>query len=80
VNFSIPDQRVATSRLEVHQAPAQGRLEVIQPNVVVYIPADGYVGPDEFQYGGSGTGLQGRTVPFNVRVQVRVIRHDEPLR
>ena len=80
VNFSIPDQRVATSRLEVHQAPAQGRLEVIQPNVVVYIPADGYVGPDEFQYGGSGPGLQGRTVPFNVRVQVRVIRHDEPLR
>jgi hypothetical protein len=80
VNFSIPDQRVATSRLEVHQAPAQGRLEVVQPNVVVYIPADGYIGPDEFQYGGSGPGLQGRTVPFNVRVQVRVIRHDEPLR
>ena len=79
-NFTIPEQRVATSRLEIHQAPAQGRLEIVQPNIVVYISTDGYVGPDEFQYGGSGPGLQGRTVPFNVRVEVRVVRRDEPLR
>jgi len=80
VNFSIPDQRVATSRLEVHQAPAQGRLEIVQPNIVVYTPTAGYTGPDEFQYGGSGPGLQGRSVPFNVRVSVRVVGPDEPLR
>ncbi len=80
VNFTIPDQRVATSRLEVHQAPAQGRLEIVQPNIVVYTPTAGYTGPDEFQYGGSGRGLEGRTVPFNVRIHVRVVRPDEPLR
>jgi Bacterial Ig domain len=80
VNFSIPEQRVPTSRLEVHQAPAQGRLEIVQPNVVVYTPTAGYSGPDEFQYGGSGPGLQGRAVPFNVRVSVRVVGPDEPLR
>src|SRR5258706_9981254 len=57
VNFTIPDQRVATSRLEVHQAPAQGRLEIVQPNIVVYTPTAGYTGPDEFQYGGRGRGL-----------------------
>jgi len=80
VNFTIPEQRVATSRLEVHQAPAQGQLEIVQPNIVVYTPTTGYTGPDEFQYGGSGRGLEGRTVPFNVRVHVRVVRQDEPLR
>src|SRR5258705_1349772 len=80
VNFTIPDQRVATSRLEVHQAPAQGRLEIVQPNIVVYTPTAGYTGPDEFQYGGSGPGLEGRTLPVNVRIHLRVVRPDEALR
>jgi hypothetical protein len=30
-NFTVPEQQVATSRLEVVQAPEQGRLEIIQP-------------------------------------------------
>ena len=80
VNFSIPEQRVATSRLEVHQAPAQGRLEIIQPNIVVYTATADYTGPDEFQYGGSGRGLEVRTVPFNVRIHVRIVGPDDPLR
>ena len=49
-NFTVPEQRVATSRLEIVRAPAQGRLSVIEPNVVAYTPNAGYAGPDEFQY------------------------------
>ena len=63
VNFTVPEQRIATSRLEVVRAPAQGRLEVIQPNVVAYTPNAGYTGPDEFHYGGSGPGREGRILP-----------------
>src|SRR5258706_3259271 len=74
VNFTIPDQRVATSRLEVRQAPAQGRLEIVQPNIVVYTPTAGYTGPDEFQYGGGGPGLGGRAVPFHMRSYLRLVR------
>jgi hypothetical protein len=78
-NFTVPEQRVATSRLEVVRAPAQGQLEVIQPNVVAYTPNAGYTGPDEFQYGGRGPGREGRTLPFSVRIQVRVVAPDAPL-
>ena len=80
VNFTVPEQRIATSRLEVVRAPAQGRLEVIQPNVVAYTPNAGYTGPDEFHYGGSGPGREGRILPFSVQIQVRVIGPDAPLR
>jgi len=80
VNFTVPEQRIATSRLEVVRAPAQGRLEVIQPNVVAYTPNAGYTGPDEFHYGGSGPGREGRILPFSVRLQVRVVAPDAPLR
>jgi len=79
-NFIVPEQRVVTSRLEVVQAPAQGRLEVIQPNVVAYTPNAGYTGPDEFLYGGSGPGREGRLLPFGVRIQVRVVGPDAPVR
>ena len=79
-NFTVPEQRVATSRLEVVRAPVQGRLEVIQPNIVAYSPNAGYTGPDEFHYGGSGPGREGRTLPFSVRIQVRVVAPDAPLR
>jgi len=77
-NFTVPEQRVATSRLEVTRTPAQGRLVVIEPNVVAYTPNAGYTGPDEFQYGGSGPGREGRTVPFSVRIRVRVVAPDAP--
>ena len=80
VNFTVPEQRVATSRLEIVRAPGQGRLEVIQPNVVAYTPNSRYTGADEFQYGGSGPGREGRTLPFSVRIQVRVVGPDAPLR
>jgi hypothetical protein len=80
VNFTIPEQRVATSRLEVTGAPAHGRLEIVQPNVVAYVPDAGYRGPDDFHYGGSGPGREGRTLPFTVRIQVRVVGPDAPLR
>jgi hypothetical protein len=80
VNFTVPEQRVATSRLEIVRAPAQGRLVVIAPNVIAYTPNAGYTGPDEFQYGGDGPGREGRTVPFSVRIQVRVVGADEPVR
>lgn len=80
VNFTVPEQRIATSRLEVVRAPAQGRLEVIQPNVVAYTPNAGYTGPDEFHYGGSGPGREGRILPFSVQIQVRVVAPDAPVR
>ena len=79
-NFTVPEERIATSRLEVLRAPAQGRLEIIQPNVVAYTPNAGYTGPDEFHYGGSGPGREGRTLPFSVRIQVRVVGPDAPVR
>jgi hypothetical protein len=80
VNFSVPEQRVATTRLEIARPPAQGRLAVINPNVVAYTPNPGYTGPDEFEYEGSGPGREGRPVPFSVRIQVRVVGPDGPLR
>ena len=80
VNFTVPDQRVATSRLEVVRAPAQGRVVIIGPNVVAYSPNTGYTGPDEFQYEGSGPGRDGRTIPFRVRIEVRVVERNAPLR
>jgi len=80
VNFTVPETRVPTSRLEVVRAPAQGRLEIIQPNVVAYTPARGYAGPDEFHYGGSGPGREGQILPFSVRIQVQVVGPDAPLR
>lgn len=79
-NFTVPEQRVATNRLDVVRAPEQGRLEVIQPNVVAYTPRAGYAGPDEFHYGGSGPGREGRTLPFSVRISVRVVGPEDPLR
>ena len=57
-----------------------GMGEVIQPNVVAYTPNAGYTGPDEFHYGGSGPGREGRILPFSVQIQVRVIGPDAPLR
>ena len=80
VNFTVPEQRVATSRLEIVRAPAQGRLVVIEPNVVAYTPNAGYEGPDEFPYAGSGPGREGQALPFSVRIQVRVVGADAPLR
>ncbi len=80
VNFTVPEQRVATSRLEIARPPAQGRLVVIEPNVVAYTPNPGYTGPDEFEYGGSGPGRDGRPLSFNVRIQVRVVGRDRPMR
>jgi Big-like domain-containing protein len=80
VNFTVPEQRVATDRLEIVRAPVQGRLEITQPNVIAYTPNSGYAGPDEFQYEGSGPGREGRTLPFSVRIQVRVVGADAPLR
>lgn len=79
-NFTVPEQRVATDRLEVVRAPAHGRLEVIQPNVVAYTPSAGYTGPDEFHYGGSGPGREGPTLPFSVRVRVQVVGPGAPVR
>ena len=80
VNFTVPDQRVATNRLEIVRAPAHGRLVVIEPNVMAYSPNTGYTGSDEFQYEGSGPGRDGRTIPFSVRIQVRVVGRAEPVR
>jgi hypothetical protein len=80
VNFTVPEQRVATSRLEVTGAPAHGRLEIVQPNIVAYVPDADYRGPDEFHYGGRGPGREGRTLPFSVRIEVRVVSPDTPLR
>jgi hypothetical protein len=80
VNFIIPEQRVAPSRLDVTGAPAHGRIEIVQPNVVAYTPDADYRGPDEFHYGGSGPGREGRILPFTVRIQVRVVAPDAPPR
>jgi len=80
VNFAVPEQRVATTRLEIVRAPEQGQLAIIQPNVVAYTPIVGYTGPDEFHYGGDGPGREGRILPFSVRIQVRVVGPDAPLR
>jgi hypothetical protein len=80
VNFTVPDQRVATSRLEVVRPPAHGRVVVIGPNVVAYRPSIGYTGPDEFHYEGNGPGRDGRTLPFGVRIQVRVVGPDASVR
>jgi len=80
VNFTVPEQRVATTRLEIVRAPEQGRLAIIQPNVVAYTPNAGYTGPDEFQYGGSGPGREGRILPLSVRIQVQVVGPDAPQR
>ena len=62
------------------KAPEHGRLEIIQPNVVASTPREGFTGLDEFAYGGSGPGRESRTLPFNVRVSVRVVRPGEALR
>jgi hypothetical protein len=80
VNFTVPEERIATSRLEVVRVPAQGRLEIIQPNVVAYTPNAGYTGPDEFHYGGSGPGREGRILPFSVQIRVRVVGPDAQVR
>ena len=80
VNFSAPESRVATSRLEIVKAPAGGRLEIVQPNVVAYTPREGFTGADEFAYGGSGPGREGRTLPFSVRISVRVVGPGEAVR
>jgi len=80
VNFTVPEQRVATSRLAIVRAPEHGRLEIVQPNVVAYVPDTDYRGSDEFHYGGSGPGREGRTLPFSVRIQVRVVGPDAPVR
>lgn len=61
-------------------ASAQESQEVIQPNVVAYTPNAGYTGPAEFQYERSGPGRDGRTLPFGVRIQVRVVGPDAPVR
>jgi hypothetical protein len=79
-NFTVPEQRVASSRLEVTRAAAQGRLVVIQPNVVAFSPNAGYSGPDEFHYGGCGAGRGGRILPFSVQIQARVVGPDAPVR
>ncbi|MEX2220686.1 MAG: Ig-like domain-containing protein [Candidatus Rokuibacteriota bacterium] len=79
-NFTVPESRVATSRLEVVKAPAQGQLDVVQPNLIAYTPRPGFAGRDEFAYGGSGPGRDGRILPFSVRVSVRVLGPDEALR
>lgn len=79
-NFTVPDQRVATTSLDIVRAPAQGRLQIIQPNVVAYTPSTGYTGPDEFHYGGGGPGRDGRMLPFGVRILVRVVGPDAPVR
>ena len=79
-NFTVPEQRVATNRLEVVRVPEQGRLDVIQPNVVAYTPRPSYTGPDEFHYSGSGPGREGQILPFSVRIQVRIVGPDAPVR
>jgi len=79
-NFTVPEDRTPTARLEVVKGPSQGRLDVIEPNVVAYTPNPGYTGPDEFDYGGSGPGREGRILPFSVRIQVRVVGPVAPLR
>jgi hypothetical protein len=78
-NFTVPESRAATRRLEVVKAPAQGRLDIVQPNLVAYTPRPGFTGHDEFAYGGSGPGRDGKILPFNVRVSVQVLRADERL-
>jgi hypothetical protein len=80
VNYSQPESRVATSRLEVVRAPEHGMVDIVQPNVVTYTPRSGFTGPDEFSYAGSGPGRSGQTLPFSVRVLVRVVGAAEPLR
>jgi len=80
VNFTVPEDRTPTARLEVVKGPSQGRLDVTQPNVVTYTPNAGYTGPDEFHYAGSGPGRERRTLPFSVRIKVRVVGPDAPLR
>lgn len=47
---------------------------------MTYTPNAVYTGPDEFHYGGSGPALEGRPVPFSVRIEVRVVGPDAPLR
>jgi len=79
-NFTVPESQVATSRLEVVKAPAQGHLDIVQPNLIAYVPRPGFAGRDEFAYGGSGPGRDGRVLPFSVRVSVRVLGPDEALR
>jgi Bacterial Ig domain len=79
-NFTVPESKTPTSRLEVVSAPKHGRLEIIQPNTVAYTPPEGFRGADEFAYEGSGPGRQGGTLPFSVRVSVRVVGPHEPLR
>jgi hypothetical protein len=48
--------------------------------MVAYTPNAGYTGPDEFLYGGSGPGREGRLLSFAVRIQVRVVGPDAPVR
>ena len=78
--FTVPDDRTPTARLQVVRAPERGRLEVVQPNVVTYTPRPDYTGPDQFEYGGEGPGRGGQTLPFSVRISVRVVAPDAPLR
>jgi hypothetical protein len=80
MNFTVPEDRTPTSELEVVKGPAHGRLEIVQPNVVTYTPKAVYLGPDEFQYAGRGPGRSGRILPFSVRISVRVVGSDAPLR
>jgi hypothetical protein len=79
-NYVVPEDRTPTARLEVVKSPAHGRADVIPPNVVMYTPERDYTGPDEFHYAGDGPGRGGRTLPFSVRIQVRVVGPDAPLR
>lgn len=80
VNFSVPEDQTPAARLEVTKGPSHGQVDVIQPNIVAYTPSPGYAGPDEFHYTGSGPGRQGGTLPFSVRIQVRVVGPGDPLR
>ncbi|MGH7364956.1 MAG: Ig-like domain-containing protein, partial [Candidatus Rokuibacteriota bacterium] len=49
------------------KTPAPGHLDVVQPNLIAYTPRAGFTGQDEFAYGGSGPGRDGRILPFSVR-------------
>jgi hypothetical protein len=53
--------------------PKSGTLRIRQPGVVSYRPSPGFVGTDEFSYGGGGRTPGGRLVDLSVTVSVTVL-------
>src|SRR6266550_2528853 len=71
-SYGLPESRQnPATAVKLTQPPAHGRIAPVAPRVV-YTPATGYVGPDEFAYEATAANAAGTPVTLRVRVKVDV--------